>query len=319
MRSRRLVILMILLAGAWGCGRGERPQVVPAGEPVSHPLETAEQPPGPPAGCRHIYDLVAASAAAGPWQALGAPRVFAGRELTDMIDGAAERYFRYGFKAAARLDYSNPEVDNPITVDVYDMGTAADAFGIHSLAGMTGSQVDIGNDGVYSPPTLLFWKGKYLVHVYAVSRSAEAEEAVMTLGRALAGRIDDVGARPEIVSLFPEDESRVRIAYLHEAETLANSDFAYVIPYDVTEPNPFNLSEHTEMALAEYEVGEEFPAAAFVAFYASPEDAAVAYNNVSVFCDAGLTGRYVFGVERRTSPEIAELFQRLKENVGGAQ
>jgi len=319
MHRNRLAILPVLLMLVCGCGRRETPPA-PQHEPTAEAVRTGsgelERTSAIPVESRRLYDLVASIPTAGGWQAAADPRVFVGQKLTDMINGAAERYFRYDFKAAVRSDYSNPEVDNPITVDVYDVGTDADAFGMHSLTGMLGTPVDIGNDGVYSPPSLLFWKGQCLVHIYAVRESPEAKQAVVSLGRSIAEGIEEPGARPEIVAVLPEDPSRGHVVYLHQDGTLVRSDFAYVVPYEVEEPNPFNLSAATEMALAEYDVGGEFPAAVFVVAYPTPEEARVATDKVGTFARAALVGRHLVGAQHGESAKLAELFAQLEENVG---
>ena len=130
-------------------------------------------------------------------------QVFDQKSIFDHIDGAAELYFAYDFKAAAAAEYKSSETS--IMVEVYDMTTSKGAFGIYSLNRYPGANyVDTGNEGILDGNSLDFWKGKYYCKVYCFSPEHEYQKVVLSFGGRLAMQIKDAGAKPDILKKVPQ-------------------------------------------------------------------------------------------------------------------
>lgn len=87
--------------------------------------------------------------------------------LYKYINGEAELYYPYGFTALATTVYArsdNPEIG--IVADIYEMGSALDAFGIYSrYRDPDEESVSIGTEGFVNDSQLLFAKNRYFVRL----------------------------------------------------------------------------------------------------------------------------------------------------------
>jgi hypothetical protein len=143
-------------------------------------------------------------AGADGWTASAPPTRYDAESIFRYIDGHGEVYRAYGMIACVAQRYSGPDAESDIVVDVFEMPSPADAFGIftHSREGET---VDIGQDGSFGYGSLVFWKGRHFVSVYAEQESPRAREAVMALGRAAAAAVPETGERPALASRLPRE------------------------------------------------------------------------------------------------------------------
>ena len=63
------------------------------------------------------------------WKKADPPNLYTPGNLSTYIDGGAELYISYNFKNALSMKYMD-SADNEIDVDIFDMGSAPDAFGV---------------------------------------------------------------------------------------------------------------------------------------------------------------------------------------------
>jgi hypothetical protein len=89
------------------------------------------------------------------------------KDLYKYINGEAELYYPYGFKALATTVYVR--TDNPdtgIVADIYEMGSPIDAYGIYSRYRDPDEElVSIGTEGFVNESQLLFSKDRYFVRL----------------------------------------------------------------------------------------------------------------------------------------------------------
>jgi hypothetical protein len=89
------------------------------------------------------------------------------KDLYKYINGEAELYYPYGFKALATTVYVRS--DNPekgIVADIYEMGSPIDAFGIYSRYRDPDEElIPIGTEGFVNESQLLFAKNRYFVRL----------------------------------------------------------------------------------------------------------------------------------------------------------
>jgi hypothetical protein len=140
---------------------------------------------------------------AGAWQATTEPQHYDAETIFAYIDGHAEVYLAYGMQSCRSRRYAADGVDGEIVVDLFEMPSADDAFGVFTVD-LDGEIVPVGHDGRYRYGWLSYWKGRYFVSVYAEEESEESRNGVFELGHAVAASMDVDAARPEILADLPE-------------------------------------------------------------------------------------------------------------------
>ena len=231
---RRLTLIVMLTVGLWGCaGRYHFPA----------------------SGKSNLAGLLPISSFFPGWSREKSPTYYTPDNLYEYIDGAAELYLDYGFKEliSAPCIYEGKEVYTLI-VDVYDMGSGLNAFGIHSShRGSEAQSLEIGAEAYLTDYTLSFYKGKYFVYLQAGRPSPETGTAMKVAAQIIADKIPGRSERPLELSYLP-------------GENLMEGTSRYV---------PDELLGYRFLPgglQAEYQSGEE-KILLFVAFSPSPQEA----------------------------------------------
>jgi len=173
------------------------------------------------------------------------------KTLFEYINGAAELYLAYGFQGLTVRKFEKSS-QSPITVELYEMASSEDAYGLFSFERQD-EAVGIGPGSEFGGGLLRFWKGKYFVSIYADGGEAEAESAILTMGRATADLILETGPEPELVGLIPDKDFGLAdrsVRYL-KSHILLNQRFF------IAHENILNLSRRTEALLAQYSQEEQ--------------------------------------------------------------
>jgi hypothetical protein len=139
---------------------------------------------------------------AAGWRAREPANRYDRRTIFEYIDGHGEVYLAYGMNACDTRRYAGPEGEGDVVVDAFEMATPAGAYGVFTHS-REGEPADVGQGGSFGYGTLLFWKGRHFVSVYAERESAPAREAVMALGRAVASSIAETGEPPALAARLP--------------------------------------------------------------------------------------------------------------------
>jgi len=154
----------------------------------------------------------------GPWLS-EADQVYDSETIFKYIDGAGEVYRSYNMKLLLSRRYhkdGRPE----IVVDLFDMGTAEDAFGVftHDL---DGENAGIGQASNYKAGLLSFWKDRYFVSVFAEEETKDTQPAVLELGRRIAAAIPKEGPKPRLLNYLPaEGLDAGRVRFFHNSSIL---------------------------------------------------------------------------------------------------
>lgn len=192
------------------------------------------------------------------WTLSAKAEFYSAQDLYRYIDGASELYLSYGFQTLHVRRYERsgwPE----ITVDLFDMGNSANAFGIFAHS-QENPVKDIGQDSEYLDGLLRFWQGKYYVSLLCSPETPESRTAVMALGRRIAQRLPSASDRPAALSLLPQDGLIVpSIRYFHH-HAWQN---AYIF---LSAENILNIDPQSEAILAKYDQGKEHPVALLVIY-----------------------------------------------------
>lgn len=187
---RKLIPLLLMLALAGllpaqeeeGGGAKARPAAIPAAEkarlskllPEPRPLNaTAEQ-----------------------------PRFYAS-DLYQYIDGGAEAYHMYDMVAMAHREYKPKDAE--VTVDVYDMGNALNAFGIYAAERSPDYRfITLGAEGYIDENILNFLQGPFYVKLSAFSDKQPTGPVLRAFADDISRRIGPGKSLPAVLALFPD-------------------------------------------------------------------------------------------------------------------
>ncbi len=135
------------------------------------------------------------------WVLIEGPRLYTRKTLFEHLDGQAELYFKYGYQKSVFAMYQHQEKpEDQIEIDIYDMGTVLQAFGIFSRLRTVGGPGGIGLDSCVDDRALLFYKGRYFVMLYGT----ESSPFIMKeLALSVSSRISDPSLSPKEIGYFP--------------------------------------------------------------------------------------------------------------------
>jgi len=160
------------------------------------------------------------------------------------MDGAAEFYRSYDFKLLMVRRYLKAG-HSPLLVELFDMGSSEDAFGIFSYQ-TEEEEVGIGQGSDYGGGLLRFWKGNYFANVFAERETPATRKDILTLGEATAKNIKKGGSKPKLIQFLPEEGlSQETIRYFHLHQVLNHH-------YFISHENILNLGARTNAILATY-------------------------------------------------------------------
>ncbi len=194
------------------------------------------------------------------------------KTIFSYMDGAAELYLAYGFKNLSVRQFEKL-TQPPITVEVYEMASSEDAYGVFSYEHQD-EPAGIGQGSEFGGGLLRFWKGKYFVSIFAEGEGREIESAILEMGRATANSIKSVGTEPKLVSFIPGKDLGLvdkSVRYI-KSHILLNQRFF------IAHQNILNLSPKTEAVLAQY-LQDNQKAQLLLIRYPDSKEAANAYQN----------------------------------------
>lgn len=225
------------------------------------------------------------------WKVTAKDQIYNRDNLYDYIDGGAELYLSYGFKRVINRTYSKSGQPD-IVVDIFDMGTSQNTFGVFSHSRETVDKT-FGQGSQCAEGLLLFWKDRYYVSLLAHPETVESKRAIFDLARKIEMAIAKEGPLPEILTLLPQ-QSLVResIRYFHHYVWL-NSH------YFVADRNILHINENTDALLAKYgERGKRY--LLLLVQYEKDKDAKHAYNDFVKYYLPELSKEWVVKIEDGT-------------------
>jgi len=259
------------------------------------------------------------------WSWDGMPTHYTPDNLYEYIDGEAELYLTYGFRELATQTYFWGSADDTsFVVDIYDMGSPLNGFGLFSNYRQPGYHYEsIGTEAIVSDYGLRFFQGRYVVEIKTGNISDRLNKAVRTVAERISERIPDPPDLPSSLNLLPAEE-QIDKTLRYISKEMLNQGFL-----------PGGLE-------AKYLTGEE-EIAGFVVLFDSPEEAKIGLNRLRTFYQdmnasfvaspdvigegfavrssyhgyvlVSQTGRYLAGVQDLSSPEKGRSL--LSRIVGG--
>ena len=130
-----------------------------------------------------------ASNAVAGWTRTSDIRTFEAADLWKYIDGEAERYLRAGAQRVSTADYKFQNKVEAV-VDIYTMKDPEGAAKILDSEPVgDANRVQLGDGARLYGQSLVFRKGPELVRIVAYAESADTPQALLELGRSVAGRL----------------------------------------------------------------------------------------------------------------------------------
>jgi len=140
------------------------------------------------------------------WALSEAARSYFPDDLFEYIDGAAESYLSYDFRELAVADFGKTGGDATMTLEIYDMGTPLNAFGIYGAERYPDNAVvAVGDLGYSEGEALNFLAGRFYVKMLAFGLGEGTEPFLRQAGLKVAAAIKPKGALPDLVLAFPKD------------------------------------------------------------------------------------------------------------------
>lgn len=141
------------------------------------------------------------------WNETEERQVYFPDTLYEYINGAAESYLSYDFEELLVADFDMDGGRASLTLEIYDMGSPANAFGIFSMERFPDNEpVPVGDLGYLEDESLNFVSGRYYVKLIGFGLGEEASELMMDVGKRVAEAVRDKGRLPEPLRFFPKDD-----------------------------------------------------------------------------------------------------------------
>ena len=192
--------------------------------------------------------------------------VYDSDNLYTYINGGAELYISFQFTNLLSQSYANEE-DEEIQIDIFDMGSSQNAYGIfshsrESVDDFIGASIE----SEYAGGLLTFWKGRYYVSILAYPETDPKRLLVQKLGQKISEQIQGPSVKPELVNLLPDEGLQPhRIKYFSHHTWLNSYHF-------FSNENLLNIDHQTEVVMATYQGDGSKPAVLILLQY--PEQAA---------------------------------------------
>lgn len=239
MKPTRLIIMALMLlvtvleAMSPGCAshsgaiHPSRPPAETLSQPTSAAGTALQTAPGDPPGAANAVQtapadplmaadqvqsqlsaLLPATDSANGWRFDVAPRLYTPDDLFEYINGEAELYNDYHFKAMVTAAYIQGEdLEMTWTLDISDMGSPLDAFGIYSSGRTPELQfAPIGEEATISDLNIRFYQGRYFVQLNAGSFDEKLRAIMMEQARLLAARLPQSESPRELGILAPANQ-----------------------------------------------------------------------------------------------------------------
>ncbi len=190
------------------------PSVEERGQIQSLPIETSLKP----------VDLLPLNGDVTDWVRSRDPSGYTAKNLyKDTLGGHPELYHAYGVIEQAEVEYQTPLLGSYplIRVEIFDMGTVENAFGIYSFNQYPEAESEwVGNRAVISGKFLRFWKGKYFIEIEGYEFATKVEEGIVELAKSVASRIKDSPTKPHLLKLLPANKIPHSVKYFFDDTTL---------------------------------------------------------------------------------------------------
>jgi len=140
------------------------------------------------------------------WAVKGEVLKFSPENLFEYINGAAEAYLSYDFQALIAAEYEKAGSPQTVSVEIYDMGSLKNAFGIYSAERYPDSNfISVGLQGYEEEGVLNFFMSHYYIKLLAFDSDQPSPETLRLFAAEIARRIGEKGDWPTPLKIFPAE------------------------------------------------------------------------------------------------------------------
>ena len=186
-------------------------------------------------------NLLPANGEASHWVRVGVPSIDVGKDLyKNVIGGNPQLYHNYGFIEGASVQYQTPRLGSQplILLEVFDMGTPENAFGIYSRNRYPQDEFEwVGSRAIISGRELNFWKGRYFIQIEGYEFASQIKQGMVELARSTADHIKDPLITPHLLTLLPS-ENRVPHSEKYFPSGVAMKEIHRFLPERLLEFSP---------------------------------------------------------------------------------
>jgi hypothetical protein len=154
-----------------------------------------------------VRKMLPPQSAGSEWRLVGDNYTYLPDTLYNYINGAADLFISYGFVALTGGEYrrGSDEREN-VTVDVYDMGSTLNAFGVfQSKRDPEVRSLTIGAGAFGTEKYVFFYKGRFYVEIQAYVLSSTTSDVVMKMAQQVDQSIGEDSAPPSELRYLPDD------------------------------------------------------------------------------------------------------------------
>lgn len=166
----------------------------------------------------------------GHASAQGPPSFYNPGSLYQQIDGGADIYLLYDFKSLLHQDFKSGAAE--LTVDIYDMGGAENAFGIYAAERSSDYKFfAIGAEGYRDKGVLNFLQDRYYVKLSGSGTNADG--LLDQFARLLSGRIGGTRTLPALLERLPREHRVAHSEQYVRKDPLGHAFLApaYIVAY----------------------------------------------------------------------------------------
>lgn len=179
------------------------------------------------------------------WKQAEPVRTISGDGIFDYMDGAGEIPKACGYRSLKVFSYTGPGGVR-LTVEMYDMGTSANAFGLYSMKRTPNSRIiRLAHRSAFGHSDLVFWKDRYTFVVFSEGQKRASTTDLLAFAKAFSAMVTRRGQLPDILCYLPRQgyvENSVR--FFRGKPALDTVKF---LPQDI-----FGLRARPEAAVAQY-------------------------------------------------------------------
>jgi hypothetical protein len=134
------------------------------------------------------------------------PQGYLPSTLFEYINGAAENYLSFAFQELVVANYKRSGGPATLTLEIYEMGSDRNAFGIYSSERFPESRfLPLGNEAYYEPGTLNFVVGSKYVKLLCFDCGDGDEAVLRKFAGDLEAKVKEKGRLPELLRVFPSE------------------------------------------------------------------------------------------------------------------
>ena len=154
-----------------------------------------------------VRKMLPPQSAGSEWRLVGDHYSYLPDTLYNYINGAADLFISYGFVSLTGGEYHRrSDQRENVTVDIYDMGSTLNAFGVFQSKRDTGAKsFTIGAGAFGTEKYLFFYRGQFYVEIQAYVLSSPTSDGVLKMAQHVDRRIGGDSAPPSELRYLPDD------------------------------------------------------------------------------------------------------------------